>query len=88
MKWQYLNSDVRPDLSVMVPPRVPSLVPPLRLGFPSPLDGQADGTALKSVMWSSDELIVDGVTFELAAGTDYLFSGEGLEVSASATDGE
>jgi len=62
--------------------------PPLRLGFPSPLDGQADGTAVKSVMWSSDELIVDGVTFELAAGTDYLFSGEGLEVSASATDGE
>ncbi len=54
--------------------------PPVLLRFPAPLNSRGD--AVKEVLWSSEKLIVDGVSYELVAGENYVFTGDGLEAAS------
>ncbi len=54
--------------------------PPVLIRFPVPLNSQGD--VVKEVLWSSEKLIVDGVSYELVAGENYVFTGDGLEAAS------
>lgn len=54
--------------------------PPVLIRFPAPLNSQGD--AAKEVLWSSEKLIVDGAPYELVAGENYVFTGDGLEAAS------